>query len=671
MYDSLIKGKWWHCLPFLLTPVLVANAQVGDVGLGDVGVGSVTGTIVFPVAIDAQKVHLQVVATDLYKGRDLWPGSPYKIPVASTGAMITRKNEEGLPVGNPSLLAWQSHSPSDPPSDLLIDDSTGEVWTGAVSETGTFESGTNGTVSQRVEVTVQWDQSDPKMPQGEYSGWVKLVADIGGASYESSVYVCVNVVPIISISAPPVAVFLDNLQSGQISGQVTFRIDANFQDVQLCVMATDLWKGQPASNPTNPKIALVTSTPVQVMPQNGDEMPSGADNQLEWTADTTGDIEGLPAKRTVASYFESRDAGCFGQQVAVTVVWNQTDSELPPGEYSGFVKLVGSEGWTLSSEAWVRVWVNVVGNQPPVAQAGGDQTVVAGNTVTLDGSASSDPDGGLLAYSWSFISKPEGSEAVIADPTAVQTAFIPDVPGVYVVSLVVSDGTGHSEPATVTVTVNDDSEPPGQPNQPPVAQAGGDQTVEQTSADGAAVQLDGSLSSDPDGDALTYKWTWGGQTASDAGLTVTLPLGLTRITLTVSDGQLTATDTVDVTVQDTTAPVIGSISVNPSVLWPANHKMVKVTVAVAATDNSRQALTCRIADVTSNEPINGPDDGNIDPDWQIADDDPLVVLLRAERSGSGSGRVYTIQVECTDASGNTTTGTVNVTVPHDQGKSRG
>ena len=78
---------------------------------------------------------------------------------------------------------------------------------------------------------------------------------------------------------------------------------------------------------------------------------------------------------------------------------------------------------------------------------------------------------------------------------------------------------------------------------------------------------------------------------------------------------------------------------------------------------------CWIVDVTCNEPVNGPGDGNTEPDWEYTDD-PLVVLLRAERAGVLTGRVYTIHVECTDASENTTTATVDVTVPHDQGKGK-
>jgi len=93
-------------------------------------------------------------------------------------------------------------------------------------------------------------------------------------------------------------------------------------------------------------------------------------------------------------------------------------------------------------------------------------------------------------------------------------------------------------------------------NQPPVADAGPDQTVEQSSATGAEVKLDGSDSNDPDGDALTYEWTWDGGSAVGVNPTVILPPGLTTVTLTVSDGQLSDTDTVDINVVDTTPPEV-------------------------------------------------------------------------------------------------------------------
>jgi hypothetical protein len=91
----------------------------------------------------------------------------------------------------------------------------------------------------------------------------------------------------------------------------------------------------------------------------------------------------------------------------------------------------------------------------------------------------------------------------------------------------------------------------------PVADAGADQTVEQTGTL-TDVTLDGSASSDPDGDALTYTWTGDGLSGSVSGAspTVQLPAGSHTLTLTVSDGELTATDTVQVTVQDTINPTI-------------------------------------------------------------------------------------------------------------------
>jgi len=103
-------------------------------------------------------------------------------------------------------------------------------------------------------------------------------------------------------------------------------------------------------------------------------------------------------------------------------------------------------------------------------------------------------------------------------------------------------------------------------NQPPLADAGSDQTVEQTSYAGAEVTLDGSGSTD-DGQLqpLTYTWTWAGGSASGVNPTVSFPLGTTTVTLTVYDGQFSATDTVDIMVVDTTAPKVWCVeAVNPA-----------------------------------------------------------------------------------------------------------
>ncbi|MBI3610945.1 MAG: HYR domain-containing protein, partial [Nitrospirae bacterium] len=96
------------------------------------------------------------------------------------------------------------------------------------------------------------------------------------------------------------------------------------------------------------------------------------------------------------------------------------------------------------------------------------------------------------------------------------------------------------------------------PNHPPVANAGPDQTVEATSSSGASVVLNGSGSSDPDGNPLTYNWTGPFGAVSGVSPTVTMPLGTNTVTLTVSDGQASSTATVLITVHDTTPPVIAA-----------------------------------------------------------------------------------------------------------------
>lgn len=148
----------------------------------------------------------------------------------------------------------------------------------------------------------------------------------------------------------------------------------------------------------------------------------------------------------------------------------------------------------------------------------------------------------------------------------------------------------------------------------------------------------------------------------------TFPIGTTTVSCSATDtsGNSSATCTSSVTVVDTTPPSIASTTASPNALWPPNHKMVAVRVGVSASDVCDPTPSCHITSVSSNEPENGLGDGDTSPDWQITG--PLTVNLRAERSGTGSGRVYTIHVICTDHSGNSSTGSVDVTVPHSKGQ---
>jgi len=105
---------------------------------------------------------------------------------------------------------------------------------------------------------------------------------------------------------------------------------------------------------------------------------------------------------------------------------------------------------------------------------------------------------------------------------------------------------------------------------------------------------------------------------------------------------------------DTTAPNINSVTASPNILTPPNHQFVPVTISVSASDICDRAPVARIVGVSCNE--------TSDPhDVQITGN--LTLNLAATRNPAGGGRVYTIAVRCTDASGNSSDSTVIVTVP--------
>ena len=91
-------------------------------------------------------------------------------------------------------------------------------------------------------------------------------------------------------------------------------------------------------------------------------------------------------------------------------------------------------------------------NQQPIADAGSDQTVNTGTTVTLNGSSSTDPDGDSLTYQWSIQSSPAGSLAEISDSNIVNPTITPDLVGDYVIQLIVNDGILSSVPSSITIT---------------------------------------------------------------------------------------------------------------------------------------------------------------------------------------------------------------------------
>lgn len=181
-------------------------------------------------------------------------------------------------------------------------------------------------------------------------------------------------------------------------------------------------------------------------------------------------------------------------------------------------------------------------NLPPVAEAGGPYTSVALQAVMLDGSGSSDPEGGFLFYDWEL-----GDGSFLFTSNNPYCAYVYTTPGTYTVTLTVWDNWWQAGEDTAIVTV---SAPPIS-NLPPVANAGSDQIVNDADHNGAeTVTLDGRGSSDPDGTIAAYQWKEGAATlGSGATLPVSLAVGAHTITLTVTDDDgATASDTVVVTV---------------------------------------------------------------------------------------------------------------------------
>lgn len=179
-----------------------------------------------------------------------------------------------------------------------------------------------------------------------------------------------------------------------------------------------------------------------------------------------------------------------------------------------------------------------VSNTAPVANAGQAQSVLTGATVTLDGSASTDADSNQLTYAWTLTAKPSNSTAVLSSAATPKPTFVADVAGEYTFSLLVNDGKVDSTASTTKVSA-------AVANAAPVASAG----TSQNSVTGQLVTLDGSGSSDANGDTLTYSWVLDRPTGSAASLldaTSVKPTfvpdiaGTYTATLLVNDGKVSS-----------------------------------------------------------------------------------------------------------------------------------
>lgn len=266
---------------------------------------------------------------------------------------------------------------------------------------------------------------------------------------------------------------------------------------------------------------------------------------------------------------------------------------------------------TTGSEVAAGLSLFLVGNALPVANAGPDQLVHAvGETaeVTLDGSASFDPDGVIVEYQWS--GEPAPGDVVM--PVLTLT------PGVYTFTLVVVDDNGASSaPDQVVIIVND----------PPVADAGPDQTVELSNGT-AEVTLDGSASTDSDGEIVTYTWTGEPDPDDEVNPVLNLSSGVYTFTLTVTDdrGAVSAPDTVTVTVGE-----LPELEVTPS----GTVDMGQVAIA----ESAEQTITVRNA---GGSRLTGEVELTGDTAFGLAKDSHLFDL------GEGESKVFTVQFSPTE-----------------------
>jgi hypothetical protein len=203
---------------------------------------------------------------------------------------------------------------------------------------------------------------------------------------------------------------------------------------------------------------------------------------------------------------------------------------------------------------------------------------------------------------------------------------------------------------------------PGANAVPPLVLCSSNQTVACVDSNGAPAVVTATVQ-DPDGDPLLAIWAVNGRPVltnlvargGSSNLTVlTLSRnfagGTNDVRVGVTDGGRPIVQcATQVIVRDLTPPVLHGLSVAPRVLWPPNHRIVPLQFGVRATDDCGP-VRWRVKSIRSSESVFETGSGHTAPDWQIVG--PQRAWVRAERSGRGPGRTYTIEIEVRDRSGN-------------------
>ncbi|MDM8554455.1 leucine-rich repeat domain-containing protein [Desulfococcaceae bacterium HSG7] len=311
----------------------------------------------------------------------------------------------------------------------------------------------------------------------------------------------------------------------------------------------------------------------------------------------------------------------------------------------------------------------------PVADAGPNVSIASEEqSITVIKGSASDPDGNPLTYRWleGEVALSQWLDVGVNGEADLNLSLLPPFSvGAHVLTLEVSDGQLTASDEMILTVEN------SAPNSGPAG--GGVYEIF------SSVILGGQVS-DYDGDSLTYEWLEGQEVlfsgsvqTVNGGDPVNLPehlsddldFGNHTLTLRIDDS-VNDPISADISVEivDTTAPTLVPIP-SKTILWPPNHKMVDIAIEANASDNSGGPATLT-ARVTSNEPDDGPGDGNKSPDWTepVIDEETGIIYLslRSERSGNGDGRVYTITITAADEFQNESQTQVEIIVPHDKMK---
>ena len=347
---------------------------------------------------------------------------------------------------------------------------------------------------------------------------------------------------------------------------------------------------------------------------------------------------GTDANGTITSYSWTKMSGPTGCTIVNLTSAGTSVTGLVQGVYQFQLKVTDNNGATGTDV--MQVTVNAATNQPPVANAGQDQTItLPTNSLTLAGKRGSDPDGTISSYKWTEISGPSSYTMVNANSAGTNVTGL--VQGVYQFQLTVTDNNGATGTDVVLVTVN------AAANISPIANAGQDQTITLPTN---SVTFSGS-GTDADGTISSYKWTKISGPSSYTIINSRLPgTSVTGLVQGVYQFQLKVTDNNGATGTDTMQVTVNAAPNQPPV----------------ANAGSDQTITLPTNSVTLSGSGSDPDGTISSYKWTEISGPSSYTIVNANSPGTNvTGLVqgiYQFQLTVTDNNGATGTDVVLITV---------